>query len=227
MIAELARAARALLPDGVSLAVIDPRIDPPALWPQEEGATSGMIKARRREFAAGRGAVRMALADLGALPQAVPMRPDRAPDWPPGIVGSLSHIPTACVAVVAREAQFQTLGVDLEEAESLAPDVWDSVLTGPERDWLARQPADMQGLLARMIFSAKEAAYKAQYALSRKLLDFSAMQIDLDPAAGRFAATMRQPAGPLRTGDRIAGQLACGGGWIMTAVAISAGRSSA
>lgn len=227
MIAELARAARALLPQGVAVAVVDPRIDPPPLWPSEIPATSGMVVARRREFAAGRGAIRMALAELGADAAPIGMRADRAPDWPEGIVGSLSHIPTACLAAVARATQFQSLGVDLEDAGPLPEDLWETVLRGPERDWIGTQPADARGRLARIMFSAKEAAYKAQYPLSGQLLDFAAMQIDLDLAAGGFRATMCTPAGPFEIGDRIEGQVACGGGWIMTVAVVPLGRSSA
>lgn len=227
MIAELARVARTLLPGDVALAVVDPRIAPPPVWPEEAPAMAGMVAARRREFAAGRAAIRTALRVLGAPPAAVPMGPDRAPLWPEGIVGSLSHIPSACLAVVAHAARFRSLGVDLEEGAALPEDLWDAILIPAERDWLAAQPAPDRGGLARLIFSAKEAAYKAQYPLSRQVLEFSAMQIVPDLAAGRFDACFTGSAGPFRAGDRLDGQLACGGGWLMTVVAIPATRSGA
>lgn len=110
-------------PDGVAVAVVDPEQVTEPLFPIEEAAVSRAVAGRRAEFAAGRQAARQALKALGYAPVAIPMAEDRAPVWPQGIVGSLSHCPAACIAVVAEAARIASLGVDIEPYDPLPEDI--------------------------------------------------------------------------------------------------------
>ena len=170
-LAALAMAARAMLPATVAVATADPMAVAQIAWPGE--TLPNAVLTRQREFAAGRSAARAALHQLGHPATALPMGPDRAPIWPPGLTGSITHSATLCLVAVTHTANL--VGVDLEPATPLSPDLWDVVLRPEEQAVLAGNPN--APFLAKLIFSAKEAAYKAQYARSRTLLDFDALQI--------------------------------------------------
>jgi 4'-phosphopantetheinyl transferase EntD len=204
----LVQAARRLLPPGCAVAAADPRAAYP-LWPGEEVA--GMTAPRRAEFSAGRQAARAALAALGAA-AAVPHGPDRAPVWPAGTTGSITHSATACLAAVMRGAGG--IGLDLEEDADLPAELWDSILLPEELARLGPDP----GRAARLVFSAKEAAYKAQYAHSRRLFGFDTLAVVLTD--GGFTATFRHPVGPFAAGHVLHGRHARAEGHILTAVVL-------
>jgi 4'-phosphopantetheinyl transferase EntD len=174
-------ALQKMLGPDAGIGVTDPRTAG-ALWLEETAAIARAIPKRRAEFVAGRSAARMAMAELGRAPCAIPQGPDRAPIWPAGLSGSIAHCDDFCIAAVAYEKHYQTLGLDIEPATPLATDLTDIICTKAERDWLANQPDP--GLGAKMIFSAKEAIYKAQYHLAGEVIGFDAVTLEL--AAGTF-----------------------------------------
>lgn len=171
-LASLLAAARPLAPFGVAIAARDPTAAAP-VWTGE--ALPKAIPKRQTEFAAGRACARAAMALLGVKPVAIPHGPDRAPIWPGGIHGSITHSATACLAAVTLAPRL--IGIDLEPDTPLEHALWDSVLTATERAAIAQ--TNTPALQAKLIFSAKEAAYKAQYSRSRTLLDFDALEITL------------------------------------------------
>lgn len=211
--------------------IFDPAIriatgDPRGEWlpgaPEEEAALARAVPARRREFRAGRAVAREAMRALGVEPVAVPAAPDRAPLWPQGIVGSISHCRDLCAAALGRRADgFVSIGLDIEPAEALDPDLVSTICVDEERDWLAAMPEAERGILARTIFSAKECAYKCQYTLSRQLLDFHAMTIRIDAEGRRFVAEFNATAGPFATGDRLDGRFSIDAGHIVTGMALT------
>ncbi len=200
----------------VGLASADPR-EPCDAYPEEMAAVKGAVEKRRREFAAGRMAVRLALRELGAPALAVPMGPDRAPVWPAGLVGSITHCDVACLAVTAWEGEIALLGLDMERDTPLENDLVPEICTEQERAWLAALEAP--GQAAKVIFSAKEAVYKAQYPRSRTLIGFDALHVVPDLVGGQFTAEFREGVPGFAAGRRIAGKLAIGHGFILTAVA--------
>ena len=213
--------ARALFPAGVAVAATDPRRDHPMPLAGEGAARARMAPARAREFAAGRAAARRAMVALGEPPRPVPMGADRAPLWPAGLTGSISHARTACVAALARTGRIRALGVDVEEAAPLEAELHAIVLTAAERERLARLSPAERGHRAKLIFSAKECAYKCQYSLSGAVLDFHALEVAPDPgAAGRFAATFRRDVPPFGRGAVLEGRFAVGAGLILTAMTL-------
>ncbi|MES3677585.1 4'-phosphopantetheinyl transferase superfamily protein [Halomonas elongata] len=160
-------------PEEVAYATCDPQGTHSPLFPVEEAAIANAVEKRRREFTAGRSAAHTVQEKLGFPPTAIPMGEDRAPIWPAGMVGSLSHTADACIAVGALSHRVRALGVDVE---SLAP------LESRLRPYIAnhRELACMDsppGLAALQIFSMKEAAYKAQYLLSQTFCDFDTLEV--------------------------------------------------
>jgi 4'-phosphopantetheinyl transferase EntD len=69
--------------------------------------------ARAREFLAGRVAAHRALAALNA-PNCSVARQARAPVWPTGFVGSISHSAGLAVALCASSQHYLALGIDIQ-----------------------------------------------------------------------------------------------------------------
>jgi 4'-phosphopantetheinyl transferase EntD len=204
----LAAVARGLLPEGAAVAAADPgRLYP--LLPGEE--LFGAVSSRRCEFSAGRHAARTALALLGLPSGPIPQGDDRAPVWPADISGSITHTRLACLAAVIRGP---ALGLDLEEDLPLDIALWDSIL-GPEEQAWARAAPD-PGHAAKLIFSAKEAAYKAQYPVSRQLFGFDTLAIAV--ACDSFTATFRHSVTPFAVGQVLHGRHSRAEGHILTVV---------
>ena len=215
--------ASRLLALPVQTAEMDPRAADEPLYPGEEAAVAGAIQKRRREYIAGRVCARRAMVALGERPAPVFQCADRAPIWPEGLVGSITHTDTWCAAAVARTADgVRALGLDIEPAEPIEPDLLRVICLPEERDYLAGRPAEQRGLLGRAIFSAKECAYKCQYAVSRTPLDFHAIRIYLDPPRGDFLAVFQRDAGPFSSGHGLRGHLLMENGYVMTAMALTA-----
>lgn len=195
-------AAQRLLPTGTGIGTADPRADHPAF----EGEAISGLPTRLSEFRAGRIAARAAMADLGLTPAAIPMAEDRSPIWPAGLCGSISHSSEVCLAAVALQSGLRGIGVDLELATPLEPDLRDTILRPEER-----HHSDMA---AKLIFCAKEAAYKAQYGISRCLFDFHVLSVTLN-AAG-FTARFTEEITPFAKDTllqgrhaRVAGHFLC------------------
>ncbi|TFG96118.1 MAG: 4'-phosphopantetheinyl transferase superfamily protein, partial [Myxococcales bacterium] len=138
----------------------------------------------------GRHCAREALRALGEDPVAVPRREDRQPLWPPGIVGSISHASGYCAAVVARASTCLGLGFDVEEWGRMRPELWRRIATPPEIEWLRAQTGKAERW-ATLLFSAKEAFYKAQYPRSAAFLGFQAASFH-PRADGAFEIELRR-----------------------------------
>lgn len=212
----LADMARGMFPSYVGIGVTDPRRVSAPLLAGERAATERMVPARHREFAAGRAAARQAMQAIGCAQIAVPMGEDRTPVWPDGLRGSISHCATACIAVVGPSPA--TLGIDLEPDTPLDADLIPHICMPLERDWLALQPPTARGALARIIFSAKEAVFKAQYPLTRTVFGFDMLHIALNVPDACFDATFAETITPFAAGQRIRGHVNVSSGYILTAI---------
>ncbi|WP_158569371.1 4'-phosphopantetheinyl transferase family protein [Pseudotabrizicola alkalilacus] len=202
--ADLLSALRGIAPDCAGVGWSDPC----AVYPLMPGEVlPGAVPARLREFAAGRFAARMAMAAIGNPAQAIPQGADRAPVWPVGLVGSITHTRAACLAMVIPAATSRGIGIDLEADTPLEPDLWEAILRPEER-------AGMTGAQAKAVFCAKEAAYKAQYAISRTLYGFDAMRVEMQD--DHFSAVFVHSVPPFASGDRIAGRIVRAGGHVLT-----------
>ncbi len=165
-------------------------IDAPGavLYAPELAALAGAVPRRRREFTAGRHYARRAMATLQLPAQAVPVLPSRAPAWPQGIVGSITHTADLCAVLLARADQFWGVGLDLEADDPLAPDLARHVCTGAELAWIGRAASAID--LPKLLFVIKEAVYKLYAPLTGHFLDFDDLTVHLDPQAPRFSATL-------------------------------------
>ncbi len=206
---------RPLFDDDVSVAVTAPQDDLPAPFPQElAGLSPNAVAKRRREFAAGRAAAHRAMQDLGHPRTAIPVGASRAPIWPAGLVGSITHTHSCAMAAVASAQNWRGLGLDVEENTPLKRNLWSAICTPAEQAWLLQQ--DHPDQLAKVVFSAKEAAYKCQYTVSNRFYGFDGMELEIDLTQQRFLAAFTADQRPFSKGDEIAGRFAIGAGVIVT-----------
>jgi len=180
---------RSLLPATVALAQMDPRqADAHAIHPLERQQIANAVATRQGEYAAGRLLARSLLNAFGGEDLPLINGPDRAPAWPPRIVGSITHCRSLCAVAIARSADVLALGIDVEPAEPLPEDIAVRVLSSSERQCIARLPRPLRVLADRLVFSAKEATYKALYPSTKRFLDFPDLHVELH-AAGTFTVT--------------------------------------
>lgn len=174
-----------------------------ALSPREADAVDHALHPRQREFAAGRSAARDAMMAIGFPPRSVPMGADRAPVWPEGLVGSITHNEEQVVAAVADAAKVRSLGIDIEACEPLDAELWGSILADEEVEGLGEWGVP-PGQAAMRIFSAKEAVYKAAYPIVGEVWEFN--RLTLRPnGPNRFLAQLGAAAGPFSEGAQFAG----------------------
>lgn len=167
------------------------------------------VPKRRREYTAGRLAARRALQAMGHDSVALPSDADRVPIWPQGITGSISHSGPYAVAVVSRDHPL--LGADLEADTPLNPDLIPTICHPDEL-----QAPDQQGETAIRIFSAKEAAYKAQFPGNRHVFGFHAMQVDLTGGVVRYHDSYQGSRNRAESGQGLRLFQSIGQGWILS-----------
>ncbi len=174
---------RQILPSQVELDEVDPRQvewDEHRLFDRERAFIRHAVASRRQEFLAGRTMARSAMARLGLPPAEIAPGPDRSPIWPTGATGSITHTNTWCAAAVARTSDVLAVGIDIENAASIPADVVSVAVSKHEMARLENCALLPRELLPTLVFSAKEAAYKAQYTLTGTFLEFDALDIELD-----------------------------------------------
>lgn len=146
-----------------------------ALLPAEADAFASSIIKRRRASGAARIVARELLTQLGcSYLTALPKSTSGALIWPQGIVGSLAHDSRFAIAALGRRHDVAALGIDIEPAEEL-PFELDLIATPGER--LRISPCRHIG---RLLFTAKEAVYKAVHPLDNVFLEHRDIEIDFD-----------------------------------------------
>jgi 4'-phosphopantetheinyl transferase EntD len=175
------------------------------LFAEEEEVIAKAVDKRRREFTTARGCARAALAKLG-VPE-VPIVPGvrGAPQWPAGVVGSITHCAGYRACAVARESDIVAIGLDAEPHDRLPDGVLDAVSLAQERARLAELAAAEPGVCwDRMLFCVKESVYKAWFPMTGRWLGFEEACVDFDPASQSFTARLLV-TGPVVNGQDLTG----------------------
>ncbi|MEX0836688.1 MAG: 4'-phosphopantetheinyl transferase superfamily protein, partial [Gemmatimonadota bacterium] len=161
------------------------------LGPREAEAIARAVPKRRTEFARGRACAREALRRAGCGVEAsvgapdssgfveIPVGASRAPVWPEGFTGSITHCDGFVAAVVARTGVLRGIGLDAEPDRPLPDGVAAQVLTPEEQ---ASPPDSLHDIVR---FSAKESIHKAVFPLTGVWLDFLDVALELDDGAFR------------------------------------------
>lgn len=143
------------------------------LWLPHHASLASAGRKRRAEHLAGRIAAVHALTELGE--KNVPaIGENRAPVWPAGLHGSITHCGTTALAVVAK----QPVGIDMETvlSDEMADELATEIVTKEEV-----QPLQESGLpfplALTLAFSAKESLYKAFSPLTETLPGFTSVRV--------------------------------------------------
>ena len=216
-----------LLP--AAAAAVEAFDDPPdvPLFEEERAAVKNAVAKRSHEFATGRDCARRALERIGRPALAIPVGERGAPQWPPGVVGSIAHCAGYRASAVAEDTELAAIGIDAEPHEALPNGVLKVVALPEEVSHLrelARRTGDVHW--DRLLFSVKESVYKAWFPLTRRWLDFSEAIVSIDPAAQMFHARLLV-AGPVvaeRELDGFCGRWLVRNGLVLTATTVPALR---
>ncbi|OZD09277.1 4'-phosphopantetheinyl transferase [Rhodococcus sp. 06-235-1A] len=217
-----------ILPNGVVSAELF--ADPPGLTPHplEAPLVAKAVDKRKREFTSARHCARVAMEKLGVEPAPIMRGKSGAPQWPKGVVGSLTHCDGYRGAVLAYSMQVRSVGIDAEPHGPLPDGVLEAVSLPAERDWLAtagREDVHWD----RVLFCAKEATYKAWEPLTGRWLGFEDAHITFertgsgDDISGTFHSELLVP-GDTVTGPPLSafdGRWMVAGGLVMTAISVT------
>ena len=147
------------------------------LHPDERVAADALGRARRRDWIAGRAALRALLAAaLSEPPPPVIPNERGAPVLPPGWVGSISHKRGLAAALIAPDEGW-TVGIDVELATVPKRDLANKVLTPDERTALKTLSDDDRGRRVIQTFAIKEAIYKAIDPVVQRFVGFHEVEV--------------------------------------------------
>ena len=215
-----------MLPDIADLVYAEMYGDPADLapLPEEEPLIARSVPKRRNEFVTVRHCARVAMEQLGVPPSPILKGEKGEPQWPRGVVGSLTHCEGYRAAVVGRSEVARSVGIDAEPHGVLPDRVLEAISLPDERREIAALPGGLHW--DRILFCAKEATYKAWFPLTQRWLGFEdahiSFEVDSDGSAGSFVSRILiDPAarsGPPLT--ELSGRLTVAGGLALTAIVL-------
>lgn len=178
---------------------------------------------RQAEHLAGRWCAHTALDKLGVPAQHIPIGGGRAPLWPDGAVGAISHSASFAMALVGRSDGYRGIGLDMEAIQSISradllrEHVLDSTeITGSQHSGLSFAE------WFTVAFSAKESLFKALYPIAKHCFYFLDAHIDaLDVVCGYFSMTLKRDLFPHYVeGDSFHGRFALSPAWVVTTLTV-------
>jgi 4'-phosphopantetheinyl transferase EntD len=199
---DLADIARRGMPFPVGVGLRHRSDGTPALHSLEEQILGPRAVERRRVyFSMGRAAARDALAELGIYGVAIGRGASGEPLWPDGIVGAISHAGDLAIAVVGQQRDYAGLGIDIEQlSRGLTARAARLVCTPAEMEWVNPE-ADTTRLT--MLFSAKEAVFKALFPIEGVWLGFGDAELTWHPERCAFEARLLKTASAAHPRDAV------------------------
>jgi 4'-phosphopantetheinyl transferase EntD len=154
------------------------------LLEEEHILNSRMSDNRRRDFTLGRWCAREVLLQFGYKDWPLLPAPSRAPIWPEGLVGSITHCKDFCAAAVGSTTDFDTIGIDAEVWQAFPLDIRQYIVA---KDEYSTSGIDLQcGRNLALVFSAKESIFKALNPLTQAFFDFTSVSLHFNEVAGTF-----------------------------------------
>ena len=163
-----------ILPENLRL-VVHSFEDFTLLFPELKNTTT-----REKEFLLGRYCATKALESFGLEEPSVGQKESGSPQWPEGFVGSISHSKGLVLSVVGRSDNYLSIGVDLEKVNRLKAQTIDRIVHEYETAFV-----QMDRKKASILFSLKEAFYKAQSPIFNGQLNFKDVAMHMDIKRGR------------------------------------------
>lgn len=183
---------KSLLPVHVAYAELSEDSASEPLFAEEEAYVARAVDKRKREFALGRTCARRALGLLGIEAQPLIAQANRAVRWPAEAWGSVTHTEGFCAAAAALRTQVRGLGIDAEGRARVQEKLWSHIATPREIAWFRGAASEREAAeRATLVFSAKEAFYKAQFCVSETFVGFHEVELDV-MGAGSFVVTVVQ-----------------------------------
>lgn len=200
----------------------------------ERALVRGVVRKRELEFLTGRSLARKLLRDLGFSDVDLLWDEDRVPIWPEGVVGSITHSVTGsvprsasedhldpnwrerslCAVAIARTSDRSGVGIDVEPDQPVRPGLEREICDPAEIDWVEGEGPSESGRRCRIVFSVKEAVYKAFFPRVRKVWGFHDVHTEIDLTRNTFCATLPMGAGRVE----VEGRVLCREGWILSGV---------
>jgi len=161
-------------------------------FPEERDAVAAAAPSRRREFLCGRACAHAALRGLGRDGGPIAIGDRRAPSWPEGMVGSISHAGSLAGAVVARATDARGLGLDIELLDPPLDPKLQRLLLTPGEISRVRALEATEPSAAKILFSAKESVYKCLFPRTGWRLDPRDVDVALDFGRRRYSAAIAE-----------------------------------
>ncbi|WP_211470524.1 4'-phosphopantetheinyl transferase family protein [Collimonas humicola] len=194
-----------LLPDSVSQAGLRYAVDGGQLADLKAAgivlpaSLANAVLKRQVEFAAGRLCALRALQKQGcAGAGTLAIGEHRAPLWPLGYIGSISHGDGLAVAVAAVSEEWHALGIDIETVLSreAAQPLVEHLMTAAEVAIGSSAGLALERWLS-LVFSAKESLFKALYPFVGRYFDFLDVEVcELDEAQGSLMLRLLSSLSP-------------------------------
>ncbi|MEE8435751.1 MAG: 4'-phosphopantetheinyl transferase superfamily protein, partial [bacterium] len=165
--------------------------------------------------------------DEAAEPAPILRGKGRAPLWPEGVVGSITHSGGMAAAAVADAHRYAGIGLDLERVGRSSGRLMNRILRPEERATLLALPAAWREAAFATVFSVKEGIYKALNPATGVFLGFQDAAIEappsLDVSEGDLAWRLyRACGGAFPAGFRGQARFSLRGGYVLTAVWVEA-----
>lgn len=183
------------------------------------------VNKRQVEHLAGRVCARDALRALTGVAQIPAVGDDRAPQWPLGITGSITHGDGWAGAVVAQSSAWRGLGLDVERrlADQRAERLAEQILTPAELSRLDALPAAQRAARIGLTFSLKESLFKALYPLVLRPFYFhDAELIGAEPSGHAGLRLLIDLHADWLAGSQLQGQFVEFDGYLLSLVSIPA-----
>lgn len=180
----------------------------------EAEAVSNSVASRRAQYSSGRVCAHLACEKLGE--PAAHLLPDsqRRPQWPASLAGAISHTDDLAAALVAPSVRYAGVGIDIEGLGRVSADLVPRLLTARERSIGNLDPA--------IVFSAKEAVYKAINPLAGAFIGFQEVQGAFDLSEQTFSMRYSGDHAPSRQLDGGRGYWREWDDWVISVFVIDA-----
>ena len=175
----------------------DAKIDASFLSLAERTYLENVSQNRKREFIAGRFCAHEAMVLANVSPEHIQIGGKGEPIWPSNIVGSITHSHGYAAAAVARKSDIVSLGLDAEIDEPLSSRVLRRISNVQEQEWVENVGGTLVQNPGKVLFSAKEATYKAWYPITQEWLGFKEVLINFHDQGNTFTVDI-QKNGPIR-----------------------------
>jgi 4'-phosphopantetheinyl transferase EntD len=142
------------------------------------------------------------------------------------VVGSITHCDGYTAAAVGRVASFSAIGIDAEVHRPLSASIVKMIASPEERLELQTLPGNGINWEC-VLFSAKEAVFKAWYPLTHIWLEFHDVSLHIAPATREFTAELRVPGAVVgnRTLSKFEGRFAVTSDFVATGTSVAAAEA--